>query len=99
MTEAPQTESAPNPQAAPNPQVVADEAAERAERDKQMSAAYTAASKTLRENHRDEFNQLYAKEAKARGYDWKPRLSEAEKAEQQMRELLAKHPELKDKIS
>lgn len=64
-----------------------------------LGKAYTVATQTLREAHRDEFNRLVTAEAKKLGYDWKPKLTAAEKAEQQVLELFKEHPKLAAKFS
>ena len=61
--------------------------------------AYDAATSDLRAKYRTEFNELRAKHAADLGVAWTPRLTEYEKAEKLMAELLAKHPELAGKIS
>lgn len=63
------------------------------------SAAYGAAVKRLREGHRDEFNAMVAEEMKARGVDWRPRLTPEEKAAKQIKQLLAEHPDLAAQFS
>lgn len=64
---------------------------------KALSEARTAAIGRLREAHREEFNALMVEEAEKRGVKWTPRLTEEEKAEKALRELLAAHPELAEK--
>jgi hypothetical protein len=61
--------------------------------------AYGAATSKLRDKYRDEFNELMAEEARARSIEWSPRLSEVEKAERQIADLLALHPELAARFS
>lgn len=68
--------------------------ADKKAREKAMNAAYGAATKTLREKYKPEFNELYQAEAKARGYDWTPPQTETEKAKAQLDALLKAHPEL-----
>ena len=63
-----------------------------------LSKARSKALATLRENHRDEFNALITAEMKARGFQWKPRPTKAEKAEEALRKLLAENPELQAKV-
>lgn len=69
------------------------------ERDRLMSAAYTAAQRTLREAHRDEFNSMYQSECAARGIEWTPRKSKEDLALDQITELLAQFPELSEKLA
>lgn len=63
-------------------------------KDTLLRESYSAAEKRLRENHSDEFNQLRAEEAKARGLDWKPRKTDKEKAQEQVNALLTQYPDL-----
>lgn len=56
--------------------------------------AYNNATNTLRDAHRQEFNTLMVAEAKALGIEWKPRLTEEEKAAEKIKSLLAEHPEI-----
>lgn len=70
----------------------------KAAKDKAMSAAYGAATKTLREKYREEFDGYYQTEAKARGYDWTPPPSEKAKAKAALDKILEEHPELVDEI-
>lgn len=57
--------------------------------------AYTAAQKTLRETYRTEYNALVAKEMAARGVEWKPKPTEAEKAAAQVEKILRDYPDLR----
>lgn len=50
-------------------------------------AAYNAATTTLRNAHRDEFNGYMLAETAARGLEWQPRLSPQEKARQEIARL------------
>lgn len=60
--------------------------------------AYGAATATLREKHREEFNTLMKAECAALGVEWSPRPTEAEKAKQALDALLAAHPELREQV-
>jgi hypothetical protein len=71
----------------------------RSERDKLMSAAYTAAQKDLREAHQDEFNGYYQKECAARGIEWTPRKSKQDQALDQIVVLLQEFPDLGEKLA
>ncbi len=62
--------------------------------EKAKRKAYSQATTRLRNDYRDEFNGLLAQEMKAAGYDWTPRPDAKEKARQQIRALLAEHPDL-----
>ena len=66
--------------------------------DEALSKARSKALATLRENHRDEFNALITGEMKAHGFQWKPRPTKAEKAEEALRKLLAENPELQSRV-
>lgn len=61
--------------------------------------AYSAAEKRLREENRDRFDALVQEEATSRGVTYQRRLTESEKAEQKMRDLLAANPALAEKIA
>lgn len=54
-------------------------------------AAYNAATTTLRNNNRDEFNKYMLEETAKRGLEWQPRLSPAEKARQDIARLAKEH--------
>lgn len=69
------------------------------ERDKLMSAAYTAAQKDLREAHQDEFNTFYQKECAERGIDWTPRKSPQDKALDDIVTLLQQYPDLAERLA
>jgi hypothetical protein len=62
-------------------------------------AAYSAATTKLRDAYRDQFNELLKQEMAARGIEWAPRPTDAQKAEREVAELLAKFPELKVKFT
>jgi len=68
------------------------------DRDKALREVYSEATRELRETHRAEFDQLRVKLAAARGIQWEPPMSAAEKAEQQVRDLVAQFPELADRL-
>lgn len=72
---------------------------DKAERERLLSQAYNVASQTLREENRDRFNELYASEAASRGVEWKPRLSAAEKAEQELLTIFDSFPELRTRYA
>jgi hypothetical protein len=81
--------------------VVKDEAApapDSTEADRRRKA-YAVATTVLRDRHRREFDELYEAECAKLGVSYKRRLSEEEKAEKQVEELLAKHPDLRSKFS
>lgn len=60
-------------------------------------AAYTEANTRLREAHRDDFEKFYEEECKKVGVTYKRRLTDAEKAQQKIDQLLAEHPELRER--
>lgn len=61
--------------------------------------AVAAAEKRLREAHREEFDGFVQQEAANRGVTYQRRLTDEEKAEQKLNELLAAHPGLAAKVS
>lgn len=65
-------------------------------KDNLLRQAYGAATQRLREQHRDDFNKLYAEEAKQRGVEWTPKKSPEEKAREQLEALFAEHPHLRE---
>ena len=60
------------------------------------SEARTAASKRLRDIHSRDWNQFLAEEMATRGIEWRPRLNATEKAAEEIRRLLAEHPDLRE---
>ena len=62
-------------------------------------AAYAAAEQRLREENSDRFKALVNEEAAARGVTYTFRKTEAERAEQTLNDLLAAHPELRERIN
>lgn len=68
------------------------------ERGKLLRKAYGEATAALRESNREEFDRLYAEKAKALGVDYTPKPTAEQKAEQQLKELLAAHPHLAEKV-
>lgn len=58
-----------------------------------------AATQKLKASHVDEFNEFKIAEMKARGIDWKPKPTEKEKAAEQLRLILAQHPELASEVA
>lgn len=64
--------------------------------DEQLRAeARTAASKRLREIHSGDWNQFLAEEMSTRGIEWQPRLNPTQKAAEEIKRLLAEHPDLR----
>lgn len=61
--------------------------------------AVAAADKRLREENRDRFDELVQEEATARGVTYQRRLTEEEKAEQRLNQILAEHPALAAKVA
>lgn len=61
--------------------------------------AYSAAEKRLREQYREQFDALVQEEATARGVSYQRRLTEEEKAEKALQDLLAAHPHLAEKVA
>jgi len=72
---------------------------DKAERDRLLAVAYGRANRDLREQHSDEFNDLYKRWAREFGINWEPRLSKEDAALSQIQKLLAEFPELAEKIT
>lgn len=64
------------------------------DRQKAITEVYTEALRTLRQTHKDEFNELRRKLLADRGIEWSPQVSKAERAEQEVRRLLTENPGL-----
>jgi len=62
-------------------------------------AAYSAAETRLREAHHDEFRALVKEEADKRGVTYVFRKTDEERAAEQMRRLLADHPNLIEQVT
>ena len=60
--------------------------------------ARDAATRRLIETHEDEFRTLMREEHEARGVEYKPRLTAEERARQQVLDLFAEYPHLKDDL-
>lgn len=71
----------------------------RDERDRLMTQAYSAAQKTLRAAHQEEFNSLYQKACRDRGIEWTPRKSKQEQALDQIQTLLSEYPDLASQLA
>lgn len=67
-------------------------------RKERLRRAYGKATQVLRENHRDEFNDLYSKCAEAEGEEWHPRLTAEQRASQEFDRLLEEFPFLADRL-
>lgn len=63
-----------------------------------LRKAYGAATKRLREAHRDEFNQFMQAEAKTLGIEWSPKPTDEQKAATQLAALLADYPGLREQM-
>lgn len=68
------------------------------ERKVALRKAYGLATTELRENHRDEFNDLYQKAAKAEGVEWSPRPTEEQQAAALFDDLLVRFPHLRERV-
>lgn len=68
-------------------------------RSEALRKAYGAATARLREEHREEFERLQVEEAKRLGFDYKPKPTPEQKAEEDLRALLTQFPGLRDKIA
>lgn len=73
---------------------------EMAKEDRQnaINQSYQEAAKQLREKYLDEFNAYRAQWLKERGIEWHPPLTPAQRAELEVKKLLAEHPELAKKF-
>ena len=69
------------------------------ERKELLRQAYGRATSELRENHRAEFNSLYAERAAELGVEWSPRPNEQERAEQTFDQLLTDYPHLRERLA
>jgi hypothetical protein len=72
--------------------------AQKAERDNLLRQAYGKATAQLREQHRDEFENLRMEAAKELGVDWTPRKKPEEKAAEEFDRLLAEFPHLAKRV-
>jgi hypothetical protein len=61
---------------------------------KAKSEAFSAAGKRLRETNREQYVRFVAEEMKARGIEWAPKPTAAEKAAAEAKALLEAHPEI-----
>jgi len=69
------------------------------EQAKAKAAAYNAALNRLREANRSELDGYIQEEFEKRGLVWHKRLTDAEKAEKALTDLLSSHPELRAKLA
>jgi len=65
--------------------------------DKAKADAYNGADRRLRDAHRDELNGYIAEEFAKRNLTWKKRLTEAERVEKQIADLIEAHPDIAQK--
>lgn len=63
-----------------------------------LRKAYGTATQELRDNHRDEFNDLYAEKAAELGVEWSPRRTPEQKAEDAFDTLLRDYPHLAERV-
>lgn len=66
--------------------------------EEKKNTLYRQAMQEIRNRHEDEFFEIVEALYEANGLTYKRRLTEAQKAEQQVRALLASNPGLADKI-
>lgn len=66
---------------------------------KKQRKAYSNATALLREENRARFEELREQESKKLGVAYTRRPTETEKAEAELAALLAKHPELRERIA
>jgi len=76
-----------------------DNADYKEKREKALRTAYNLAEKDLKNNHLDEFNALRAAHTKALGFEWEPKKSDEQVAEETLLSLLAEFPHLREKIT
>lgn len=69
------------------------------EKSAKLSAARQAATTSLINAHRDEFNSLMEAKAKELGVEWKRKLTSEERAEAELEKLLAANPQLKERFA
>lgn len=68
-------------------------------RDDALRKAYSEATKRLREAHLDEFNALRKDEAQKLGIAWEPKPTKDQKAEAELKALLAENPALAERLT
>jgi len=68
------------------------------ERNARLKKAYSNATSRLREEQRLEFDRLYSEEAKKLGVVYTPKPTAEQKAKQELEDLLAKFPHLRDQL-
>lgn len=68
------------------------------ERNSRLKKAYSNATSRLREEQRNEFDRLYSEEAKKLGVVYTPKPTAEQKAKQELEDLLAKFPHLRDQL-
>ena len=73
---------------------MAENVTDQAKIDKDRRTAYGRAQKALRERFAEEFTALYEQECETLGVPFQRRLTPREKAEAQMKALLAEYPDL-----
>jgi len=71
---------------------------ETTDRNRALNAASGAASKRLKEENIDRWNELMTEEAKARGEEWKPKASPEQKAEADFKRLIEQYPHLAQQV-
>ena len=67
--------------------------------DEALSQARSKAMTRLREKYRTEHNDIIRELMAEAGHEWKPRPTKEEKAEAELRKLLAENPSLKEKVA
>lgn len=78
--------------------ITAPDKVQKQDRQSRLGRARNAAILALIEKYQGDFNTLMINEAANEGEKWEPRLSEEQKAEAAVRELLEAHPGLKAKF-
>jgi hypothetical protein len=67
-------------------------------RAKGLTKAYGLATSRLRDENRERFNELYQAAAAEQGIEWSPKLSEEQRAEQEIAALVERFPHLADRF-
>jgi GrpB-like predicted nucleotidyltransferase (UPF0157 family) len=67
--------------------------------EQQKARLRNEAERTLRHRHREELNGLIKAAFEREGIEYRPRLSEEEKAAKAIEDLLAAHPELRERYA
>lgn len=94
-----EAESQPEPAPAPAKEAQAETVINEEDLGKLKQRLRSEAERDVINNHRDEYVAIASAKFAAHGLEFTRRLTEAERAEKQIRELLEKNPELAEKFS